>query len=110
MWPPKNNFRKKQPLIICDAIMAQHDMGPGYKPHKTWNYSGLIVSEDPVALDRIGAQIIERKRQEVGLKSLADMEREPEYISIAADSFHNLGIDDLSKIELISAGSLALDM
>ena len=100
---------KRQPLIICDAIMSQYDMGPGYKPHKTWNYSGLIVSDDPVALDRIGAQIIEKKRQEVGLKSLAEMGREPEYISIATDSFHELGIDDPSKIELISAGNLALD-
>ena len=99
---------KRQPLIICDAIMSQYDMGPGYRPGKAWNYSGLIVSTDPVALDRIGTQIIEKKREEVGLKPLPEVGREPKYISIAADEFHRLGTDDPSKIELISAGSLAL--
>jgi uncharacterized protein (DUF362 family) len=97
---------KRQPLIICDGIMSQYDMGPGYRPDKTWNYSGLIVSTDPVALDRIGAQIIEKKRREVGLTSLSEAGREPEYIAIAADRPHRLGMDDPSKIELISAGSL----
>ena len=97
---------KRQPLIICDGIMSQYDKGPGYRPGKTWNYGGLIVSTDPVALDRIGTQIIEKKRQEVGLKPLSEEGREPEYISIAADRFHRLGTDDPSKIELISAGSL----
>lgn len=106
----KSGLKKKQPLIICDAIMAQYDMGPGYRSHLAWNFKGLIVSNDPVALDRIGAQIIERKRQEIGLKSLADTGREPKYISIAADNFHRLGIDDPAKIELASAGSLTPDM
>jgi len=66
---------KRQPLIICDAIMSQYDMGPGYRPNKVWNYSGLIVSDDPVALDRMGAQIIEKKRREIGLRSLPEMGR-----------------------------------
>lgn len=101
---------KKQPLIICDAIMAQHDMGPGYRPNKVWNYSGLIVSNDPVALDYIGWQIIEKKRQEIGLKSLLKTGKEPNYISIAADNFHKLGTDNPSKIELISAGNLEFDI
>jgi len=105
-----SGLKKKQPLIICDAIMAQYDMGPGYRPHLAWNFKGLIVSSDPVALDRIGAQIIERKRQEVGLKSLADSGHEPKYISIAADNFHGLGTDDPARIELVSAGNLTTDM
>lgn len=101
---------KRQPLIICDAIMAQYDMGPGYRPNRTWNYSGLIVSTDPVALDRIGTRIIDEKRQEVGLKLLSEVGRKPEYISIAADPFHKLGTDDPSKIELISAGNMTPDI
>ena len=101
---------KRQPLIICDAIMSQYDRGPGYVPRKAWNYSGLIVSTDPVALDRICTQIIEKKRQEVGLKSLSDVGREPEYIAIAADRSHRLGTADLSKIELISAGAGEIDL
>jgi uncharacterized protein (DUF362 family) len=97
---------KRQPLIVCDGIMSQYDRGPGYRPNKTWNYSGLIVSTDPVALDRIGTRIIESKRREVGLRSLTEAGREPEYIAIAADQFHRLGTDDPSGIDLIDAGSL----
>jgi len=97
---------KRQSLIICDGIMSQYDMGPGYRPDKAWNYSGLIVSTDPVALDRVGTQIIEKRRQEAGLRSLPEVGRKPEYIAIAADRSHRLGTDDPSEIELISAGSL----
>ena len=106
----KSGLKKRQPLIVCDAIMAQYDMGPGYRPNKAWNFKGLLVSTDPVALDRIGAQIIERKRQEVGLKSLAETGHEPKYISIAADRSHRLGTDDPAKIELVSVGNLTPDM
>ncbi|MGQ9608586.1 MAG: DUF362 domain-containing protein [bacterium] len=105
-----SQLNKRQPLIICDALMAQYDNGPGYTPDKTWNYSGLIVSTDPVALDRIGTMIIEKKRKSAGLKSLSETGREPEYISIAADQFHRLGVDDPSKINIISAGNLELDI
>ena len=103
-------LNKRQPLIICDAIMSQYDMGPGYRPDKAWNYSGLIVSNDPVALDRIGTQIIEEKRREVGMKSLLEAGREPEYIAMAAERSYKLGTDDTSKIELVSAGSLTPDL
>lgn len=101
-----SQLNKRQPLIICDALTAQYDNGPGYTPSKAWNYSGLIVSTDPVALDRIGTIIIEKKRQTAGLKSLSETGREPEYIAIAGDQFHKLGIDDPSKINIISAGKL----
>lgn len=101
---------KRQPLIICDAIIAQYDMGPGYNPGRAWNYSGLLVSDDPVALDRIGETIIEKKRQEVGMKSLAESGVGAEYISFAADKFHKLGIDNMSQISLVSTGNLAPDI
>jgi uncharacterized protein (DUF362 family) len=104
-----SGLSKRQPLIICDGIMSQYDKGPGYRPNEAWKYSGLMVSSDPVALDRIGVQIIEKKRHEAGLESLAEAGVVPEYISIAADQFHRLGIDDPSEIELVSAGNLAPD-
>lgn len=105
-----SQLNKRQPLIICDALMAQYDNGPGYTPSKAWNYSGLLVATDPVALDRIGTMIIEKKRGDAGLKSLSETGRKPEYISIAGDEFHKLGIDDPSKINIINAGNLELDI
>jgi uncharacterized protein (DUF362 family) len=105
-----SELKKRQPLIICDGIMSQYDKGPGYIQSKTWKYSGLLVSSDPVALDFVGAKIIDKKRISSGVKSLADTGREPEYIAISADRFHNLGTNDPSKIELVSAGNLSPDI
>jgi len=98
--------KKRQPLIICDGIISQYDKGPGYAPSKTWKYSGLLVSTDPVALDFVGTKIIDKKRFSSGLKLLADIGREPEYIAISADKFHNLGTNDPKIMELVSAGNL----
>jgi uncharacterized protein (DUF362 family) len=86
-------------LIVCDALLAQYNGGPGYKPQWTWNYHGIIVSKDPVALDRICYNIIEEKRKEMKLPSLKQANREPKYISTAA--MLGLGIDEPSKINLV---------
>lgn len=105
-----SSLKKRQPLIVCDGILSQYDNGPGYTPSKTWKYSGLLVSSDPVALDFVGAKIIDKKRLSSGLKSLADTGREPEYITISADKSHRLGTNDPSKIEIIDVGSLPPDI
>jgi len=99
MLPP---IRGKVRLHICDAITAQYDGGPSFMPQWTWPRNGLLVSRDPVALDRIGWQIIERKRAEKGFKSLKEMKREPTYIAAAADASHRLGTDDLNRIEVVN--------
>ena len=54
---------------------------------------------DPVAMDRIGANIIEEKRKEAGLPSLEQEGRRPKYIQTAASL--GLGIDDPSAIQVI---------
>ena len=86
-------------LIVCDALLAQYHGGPGYKPQWTWNYNGIIVGRDPVALDRICHNIIEEKRKEIKLPSLKQANREPKYISTAA--MLGLGIDEPSEINLV---------
>jgi uncharacterized protein (DUF362 family) len=91
----KNRVR----LVLCDGIEAQYNGGPGFKPRWRWNFSGLIMSLDPVAADSVGARIIERKRKEMGFPSLGGAKRPPKYIATAAKK--GLGVDDLSKIELL---------
>lgn len=105
-----SKLKKRQPLVICDGIMSQYDKGPGYIASKTWKYSGLLVSADSVALDFVGAKIIDKKRLSSGLKSLADTGREPEYIAISADKLHDLGTNDPKMIELVSTGNLPPDI
>jgi hypothetical protein len=91
-------IRTKMRLNICDATTVLYEGGPAYKPEHSWQRNSLIVSQDPVALDYTGWQIIERKRMEMGLKSLEADGRAPHYIATAADAEHRLGTNDPSKI------------
>ena len=98
MLPP---IRQKLRLHICDAIAAQYEGGPSYMPQWMWPFNGLLVARDPVALDYTGWQIIEKKRAELGMKSLKASKREPTYIATAADAQHRLGTNDPKRIEVI---------
>ena len=93
-------IRDKTRLIVCDAIQAVCEGGPGFdSPDHLWDYQGIIVSFDPVAVDYTGWQIIERRRKEIGLPSLADAGREPKWIA-AADAL-GLGAGHPDAIEVV---------
>jgi uncharacterized protein (DUF362 family) len=96
MLPP---IRQKVRLHICDATTAQYEGGPSYMPQWTWPYNTLLISQDPVALDYTGWQILEQKRAEKGMKSLQALGRTPDYIRTAADPNHRLGTNDPLQIE-----------
>jgi len=95
MLPP---IRQKVRLHICDAIAPQYEGGPSYMPQWSWPFNGLLASRDPVALDRTGWQILERKRAEKGMPPLAAAKREPVYILTAADAAHRIGTCDPGRI------------
>ena len=94
-------IRTRMRLTICDATTACFEGGPGFKPEYTWKNNALIVSQDPVALDYTGWQIIERKRAEKGLKTLEGDKRAPQYIATAADAQHRLGTNDPRRIAVV---------
>jgi uncharacterized protein (DUF362 family) len=94
-------IRTKMRVTICDATTACFEGGPGYKPEYSWKNNALIVSQDPVALDYTGWQIIERKRAEKGLKTLEGDKRAPHYIATAADAQHRLGTNDPRRIAVV---------
>jgi uncharacterized protein (DUF362 family) len=90
---------KKLRLIICDGLKGQYHGGPAYRPQWSWPAATLVVGTDPVAVDRIGLEIIERKRQEMGMTSLGDAGRAADYIETAAT--RGLGkskLKDIAKI------------
>ena len=95
------DIRTKMRLTICDATTATYEGGPGYKPQYSWKNNALIVSPDPVALDYVGWQMIERKRAEKGLKTLEAEKRAPLYIATAADAQHRLGTNDPKRIAVV---------
>ena len=93
-------IKNKQRLIVCDAITLQCHGGPAYKPQWAFDYRGLLLSRDPVAIDRIGARLIEEKRKEKGLPSLKESGREPLHIATAASK--GLGTDNPDEIEYLT--------
>ena len=94
-------IRNRTKFIICDALTCQYEGGPPFMPQYCWNYNGLLVGRDPVAIDRTGWDIIEEKRKEKGLRPLKAVGREPSYIATAADPNHRLGNNDLNLIDTV---------
>jgi uncharacterized protein (DUF362 family) len=90
---------KKWRLTVCDGVRAQYNAGPGMHPGFAWPFGGLLVGSDFVAVDAVAADLLDARRKEAGLKSLADENRPPRYIATAAA--RGLGEADLSKIERI---------
>jgi hypothetical protein len=84
---------------VCDASRVQVNNGPAYYGEYAWEYGGLLVSRDPVALDYLGWRIIENRRRETKLKSLKEAGREPKYIITAAQL--KLGHADEKNIKRI---------
>ena len=85
-------------LTVIDGIRAQCHGGPARNPRWIWPWQGVIASTDPVAVDAVGWAMIEARRREVGLPSLAESKREPRYIA-AAESI-GLGVADMKKIAI----------
>ena len=97
-------IRKKCVLQILDGIRGVYQNGPfAYEKDAawTWDYNALLVATDPVALDHVEWDIVDAKRQEMGLAPVgavgrlgqdADREgfdiRQPQHIPLAA----NLGL------------------
>jgi uncharacterized protein (DUF362 family) len=94
-------IKDKLRLIVCDASRVQVNNGPAFYPKYAWEYGGILVSQDPVALDYIGWQIIEKQRKELGLKPLKAVDREPKYILTAARlKLGNIDEKYIRKIEI----------
>jgi uncharacterized protein (DUF362 family) len=92
-------IKRKQRLIVCDASRVQVNNGPAFYPRYAWEYGGILVSRDPVALDYLGWRIIEARRKELNLPSLKAVKREPAYIQTAARL--KLGVIDEQYIDKI---------
>jgi uncharacterized protein (DUF362 family) len=90
-------LRDKAVLHILDAIHAQYNGGPYGDPKWIWNYNSILFSTDPVALDYLGAKIINEKREKEGMPELAKVGKAARHITTAARM--DLGTNDPSKID-----------
>jgi hypothetical protein len=67
-----------------------------------WPYKGLIVGTDPVAVDTVGAHLLQTKRVGFFGEDRA-LDVPPVHIMVADKKYH-LGVSDLSRIQLIKLG------
>ncbi|HNS98109.1 MAG TPA: DUF362 domain-containing protein [Polyangiaceae bacterium] len=92
-------IRSRVRLQITDGFKLIYNAGPlDRDPRARVPHEAVYVSTDPVAMDRIGWQIVDKWRVDRGLPTLEKAKREPTYIQRAADM--GLGIADLNRIRM----------
>jgi uncharacterized protein (DUF362 family) len=92
-------LRSRLRLNVIDGFKLMAHGGPLYKqPQYVIPHEAVYVSTDPVALDAIGWDLVEKARADFHLKSLTEEGRQPAYIHAAADL--GVGIADPKAITL----------
>ncbi|MFH0991929.1 MAG: DUF362 domain-containing protein [bacterium] len=89
--------RDKVVLNIVDGIKGCYDKGPGADPKFFTEYKTVLVGTDPVAVDRIGHEIVVKKRIDEKLQK-EDVPGRRLFLDLAKN--YGLGESDISKIQL----------
>jgi uncharacterized protein (DUF362 family) len=92
-------IRDKVVLNISDGLRGCFNGGPGANPQFICNYNALLVSSDPVAMDRITYDIIAEKRIAEGLQKAPSPESLT-FLKMAAAL--GLGVAEKDRIDLRS--------
>jgi len=94
----------KTRLNILSALTPQfYGRGANFFDRRyVWPYNGLIVGTDPVAVDAIGAHLLQAKRIAFFGEDRA-LDVPPTHIMVADKTYH-LGISELSRIQLVKIG------
>ena len=90
-------LRDKVVLNITDGLRGCFNGGPGANPQFICNYHSILVSSDPVALDRIAYDIIAEKRIAEGIQKTANPAALT-FLSMAASL--GLGVYDIENISV----------
>ncbi len=96
--------RGKLKLHVLSVLTPQfHGRGPHHFSRRyVWNYKGLVVGTDVVAVDAVALQLLMAKRTEV-LGAAKALPPVPIHIE-RADKVHGLGNSEMSDIDLIKLG------
>ncbi|MCX6152496.1 MAG: DUF362 domain-containing protein [Ignavibacteriales bacterium] len=93
-FPP---LRDKVVLNIVDGIKGCFQGGPGANPQFITNFKTILIGSDPVAVDRIGYDIILKKRLEEKIQK-EDSPKGRFFLELAQNL--QLGVADIEKIKL----------
>jgi hypothetical protein len=94
----------KTRLNILSALTPQfYGRGAHFFDRRyVWPYKGLIVGTDPVAVDAVGARVLQVKR--IGFFGEDRALDVPPVHIMAADKTYHLGVSDMRRIQLIKLG------
>jgi hypothetical protein len=93
-FPP---IRDKLVLNIVDGIRGCYEGGPDANPQYIVNFKTLLIGTDPVALDRVGYEMILEKRIQTGIQQ-KESKRGKEFMFMAENL--NLGTASLENIRI----------
>ena len=89
--------------ILCCLTPQFYGRGASFFDKRyVWPYKGLIVGTDPVAVDAVGAHLLQVKRIAFFGEDKA-LDVPPIHIMVADKKYH-LGVSDLSRIQVIKQG------
>jgi hypothetical protein len=89
--------------ILCALTPQFYGRGANFFDRRyVWPYKGLIVGTDPVAVDAVGAHLLQKKRIVFFGEDRA-LDVSPVHIVVADKQYH-LGVSDLARIELTRSG------
>jgi hypothetical protein len=89
--------------ILLALTPLFHGRGPHHwDPRYVWQYKGLFVSYDPVAIDAMGLRLIQAKRRQHFGEDVA-LETPPTHIR-DAEVRYGLGVSDPRRIDLVKLG------
>jgi hypothetical protein len=80
-----------------------HGIGPHhYSEEYVWPYRGILLSQDPVAVDATGVRVLQAKRRQY-FGEERPLQPPAHHIALA-DTRHHLGVSDPEQIELVKLG------
>jgi uncharacterized protein (DUF362 family) len=87
---------EKLVLNIFDALVAQYAGGPLFQPQATWTPGEIWLSRDPVALDALALEAVEKRRKAAAMPSLRDRGR---HVRFAVEM--GVGVNERSKMDIV---------
>ena len=92
-------IRDRLRLTIVDALTPYYGKGPQTDPRYYWDYAGLILGTDEVAVDVVGTRILQEKVDETEGRP-TPITPPAKHITVA-DEKYGLGVSDADRIEVI---------
>ncbi len=103
IWKDYKLKDKTKLNILLMLTPLFHGIGPHHYSKKyVWEYKGILVSQDPVAVDATGVRILQAKRREF-FGEERPLQPPAKHVFLA-DTRHHLGVSSPDKIELIKLG------